>query len=199
MKKKIAAFSVMILCMSMVVSGTLAYFTHDDIATNVITTGGINIELEEWRDEERLTPFINPVEVMPGTSVTKIVTVKNIEQPAYIRARFDVTIKDESGAVKNISAAELAHVVKIDVNDGTGGYWTKYLKEGESTEWYYYNVAVGTDKVTEPLFTHVEFDGPNMDNKYQNCTVEINVCAEAVQQANNPAEAGKTYLAAGWN
>ena len=199
MKKKIAALSAMILCMAMVVSGTVAYFTQDDTAVNVITTGGIKIELKEWRNEERTEEFEDLEGVMPGEKVTKIVTVENKEQPAYIRARYEITVTDKDGKTMQVDAATLAQVVKIDVNDGTGGYWTWHQPNPQKPGWYYYNVAVGTGAVTEPLFTHVELDGDSMNNDYQGCAVAVNVYTEAVQQANNPAEAGKTYLALGWD
>ena len=49
--------------------------------------------------------------------------------------------------------------------------------------------------MTKPLFTEVVFDGPNMTNEYQNCTVEVIVTAQAVQSANN----GEAVLTAdGW-
>ena len=199
MKKKIAALSAMILCMAMVVSGTMAYFTQDDTAVNVITTGGIKIELKEWRNEERTEEFKNLEGVMPGEKVTKIVTVENKEQPAYIRARYEITVTDRSGDIMQIPATVLKDVVKIDVNEGVNGYWTWHQPDSQKPGWYYYNVAVGTGAVTEPLFTHVELDGDSMNNDYQGCAVAVNVYTEAVQQANNPAEAGKTYLALGWD
>ena len=51
--------------------------------------------------------------------------------------------------------------------------------------WWYCINAVKNGKATEALMTKVVFDGPNMTNEYQNCTVEIHVNAQAVQSANN--------------
>jgi len=46
------------------------------------------------------------------------------------------------------------------------------------------------------LFWEVVFSGVNMTNEYQNCTIEIDVDAQAVQTANN----GSSVLeAAGWS
>ena len=42
----------------------------------VITTGNVDIELNEWADEARTQPFQDKTGVMPGTKVTKIVEVK---------------------------------------------------------------------------------------------------------------------------
>jgi hypothetical protein len=57
--------------------------------------------------------------------------------------------------------------------------WTE--KDG----WWYYNTAVQSGERTKPLFEVVAFSGPHMDNKYQDCTVVIEVNAQAVQKANN--------------
>ena len=85
-----------------------------------------------------------------------------------------------------IPADELARVVLI-APDATS--WT--MKDG----WWYYNTALQTGEITKPLFEKVVFSGPDMDNKYQLCTVVIDVTAQAVQQANN----GTTvWEALGW-
>ena len=79
MKRRLFAGAVIVMCLSLLGFGTLAYFTAEDTAHNVITSGDIDIELQEWADEEKTIPF--PEEgisgVMPGTETTKIVEVKN--------------------------------------------------------------------------------------------------------------------------
>ena len=85
-----------------------------------------------------------------------------------------------------MGADELAKVIVIDP-DATN--WT--LKDG----WWYYNTAIKSGEMTKPLFEEVVFSGPDMDNKYQNCTVMIDVNAQAVQTVNN----GETvWEALGW-
>ena len=85
-----------------------------------------------------------------------------------------------------IPTDELAKVIVIEPDDTA---WT--LENG----WWYYNTAVKAGETTDPLFDTVAFSGPEMGNEYQNCTVEILVTAQAVQQANN----GNTVIdAVGW-
>ena len=190
MKKKILSVAAIAICLAVLASGTLAYFTAEDQVHNVITSSAVDIAIEEWKDEVGGTPYPNePIQVMPGTTVSKIVTVKNIEAKSYIRANFEIIITDANGNKMDISPETLASIVTVAVN---GEHWQQ--KTGEMN-WWYYNDAVATGVVTEPLFTEVVFDGPNMTNEYQNCTVEINVYAQAVQTANN----GDSALeAAGW-
>ena len=93
---------------------------------------------------------------------------------------------DASGKVMDVPAEELAKVILIDANDAA---WTQ--KDG----WWYYKAAVNTGETTAPLFEEVVFSGPHMDNKYQNCTVTVDVTAQAVQKANNGAT---VWEAKGW-
>lgn len=190
MKKKILTVAAMVICAAILAGGTLAYFTAEDQVHNVITSDAVDIAIEEWQDEVGGTPYPDEkIQVMPGTTVSKIVTVKNLEAKSWIRANFEIVFKDENQNVMEISPETLASIVTVAVN---GEHWQQ--KTNEKT-WWYYSGPVATGAATEPLFTEVVFDGPNMTNEYQNCTVEINVYAQAVQTANN----GDSALeAAGW-
>ena len=77
MKRKFLILSVLALCFSLFAAETIAYFTADSKAHNVITTGGVQIAVQEWADEERTKPFEDVTGVMPETTVTKIVEIKN--------------------------------------------------------------------------------------------------------------------------
>ena len=52
MKKKILLVTAVVICLAIAATGTLAYFTSDDVAHNVITSGGVNIELVEKTEGE---------------------------------------------------------------------------------------------------------------------------------------------------
>lgn len=187
MKKKIFAMAVVLICVSILASTTLAYFTDMGTARNVITSGGIAIEVvEQQMADGSLKPYpAEPVSIMPGTTVSKIVAAKSLQQPAWIRMCYTVTVFDADGEPMEIPAQELEKLILIaqDTDD-----WT--LKDG----WWYYSAGVSAGQSTAPLFEQVEF-ATNMGNQYQNCTVVIDVTAQAVQKANN----GATVLeAAGW-
>lgn len=70
--------SVLILsALALFAAGTVAYFTAEGQAHTVSTTGGVDIAVQEWEDEDKTQPFENLTGVMPGTTVTKIAEVKN--------------------------------------------------------------------------------------------------------------------------
>lgn len=178
MKKKILYIAAIVICLSIITSGTLAYFTAADTARNVITAGGISVRLvEQQLVNGSLQPYPGqPIPVMPSTEVSKIVSVRNLEQPAWVRVRYDIVVSNAAGNKMDIPAEELEQVFRISPNTGK---WT--LKNG----WWNYNTVLKTNETTKPLFEKVVFSGPHMDNKYQNCTVEILVTAQAVQAAHN--------------
>ena len=180
MKRKIVVICLIVAALAIASLGSIAYFTAEDSATNAITTGGIQIELVERAEEGgELKPFENVVGVMPGTDVSKIVSVKNTDaSPAYIRVKLDKTIVYASGEAD-------ASLVTYDINTAD---WT------ERDGYYYYNKVLAAGEETTPLFTTVSFL-KNMGNDYQNSTVKIDVTAYATQVANNGATA---LEAGGW-
>ena len=179
MKKKLIAAALLVMGLAILSAGTIAYFTSQTTAHNVITSGGVDIVLEEWMDEECKTPYPTDgaVSAMPGQTVTKVVTVKNEDADAYVRAQFHITVLDADG--DKINPDKLPNLEKAIVIE-CGADW----EPGEDG-WYYYAEPLKVGQVTPPLFSEVVFDGPNMTNEYQNCTVTVDVIAQAVQAANN--------------
>lgn len=179
MKKKLIAAALLVMGIAILSAGTIAYFTSQTTAHNVITSGGVDIVLEEWMDEECKTPYPTDeaVSAMPGQTVTKVVTVRNTDADAFVRAQFHITVLDADG--DKINPENLPNLDKAIVIE-CGADW----EPGEDG-WYYYAEPLKVGQVTPPLFSEVVFDGPNMTNEYQNCTVTVDVIAQAVQAANN--------------
>ena len=183
MKKwKIVALCTVLACLSIVASGTLAYFTAQETAHNVITSGGVDIQLNEFseRGNEELVPWQDVDGVMPGAEISKIVTVKNTgASDAWVRIKVEKTVILASGDKGK------PEVMELDIKDA---FWT------EQDGYYYYNDPLAPGETTPPLFTTVTF-APEMGNEYQGSTAHIDVKADAVQVANN----GETVLdAQGW-
>lgn len=179
MKKRICAFAVVVICLSILASTTIAYFTDTATARNVITSGGVDIAIEEWqRTDGGLVPYPKDttIHIMPSVTVSKIVTVRNYDAESFIRAKLTVTVLAADGEEMELTDAQRKAAIHLALNSED---WI------EKDDWWYYKVAVDTGDVTEPLLTAVSFDGPNMTNEYQNCTIEIDVNAQAVQCANN--------------
>jgi len=191
MKKRLFYCALLTLLLSLVVNGTLAYFTDKARARNVITFGTVDVEVVEYtRDEDGdLVEYpTEPVGVMPGASISKIVTVQAAEEAeeAYVRMKVEITILKEDGSVMPHTREQLEKVVFVHYNTADWSY-----RDG----WWYYDQAISDAESTDPLFERVSFSGPNMGNEYQNCTIEIDVKAQAVQADNN----GDSALeAAGW-
>jgi len=184
MKRKALAGAVFAICLSLLAYGTIAYFTAEETAHNVITTGGIKIELLEWADAEKTTPFPKDgLSAMPDTNAVKIVEVKNTgNSAAYIRVKVDKSVKLAPG----VSGETNPELIGLNFNET---HWT--FRDG----FYYYEEALAPGETTaEPLLTSVSFD-KSMGNLYQNCKVEIDITAYATQAANNGTSA---LTAGGW-
>lgn len=181
MKRKILILSVLAILIAMIAAGSLAYYTADTKAHNVITTGDVAIRLNEWADEARTEKFESPVGVMPGTEVTKIVEVENVGTgSAWVRVQVVLDVYAEGGKEQLPPDP-----VTLNINDTDWTYQDDY---------YYYNKPLAPGETTEPLFTSVAFDD-QMGNEYQNSTAHVDVNAYAVQSANN----GEDVLSAnGW-
>lgn len=187
MKKRILSLSIIVLCLAILSGSTIAYFTAEETARNVIVSGGIRLQLvEQQLVGDRLEDYPNePIPVMPGTAVSKIVSVKGLDQDAWIRMRLAVTVYDAENQVMELDPQELETLVQI-LCDGEN--WT--LKDG----WWYCNASIANGESTKPLFETVSFS-TNMGNRYQGSTIYIHITAQAVQKAHN----GESALEAlGW-
>ena len=180
MKRKLLIFSVLAICATLLAAGTIAFFNAEGKAHNVITTGGVEIAVQEWADDEKTKPFENLSGVMPNTTVTKIAEVKNTgASDAWVRVKVEKNIKLQGEGTPDTGLVEL----KCNTVD-----WTE--KDG----YYYYNKILKPGEVTAPIFTAVSF-AADMGDEYQDATATVDVFAQAVQTANN----GATVMdAQGW-
>lgn len=99
MKRKLVLTSAVVLILALLAAGTFAYFSKDTRTTNVITTGTINIELNDSitggtavKDGDKVTGYTISG-VMPGQPVEKIVSVTNTgTSPAWLRVKLDISV-----------------------------------------------------------------------------------------------------------
>ena len=188
MKRKLLLLSVMVICIAIAAVGTLAYYNTNAIAHNVITTGGVNIELHEYADAEK-TPFPSKGldGVMPGMTVTKIAEVENTgASAAWVRVKLTPAIELADDAVLPDGFTVNTGLVKPDVNTTD---W-----ELRSDGYYYYHKALAAGETTTPVITSVTCK-ETMGNEYQGATATVDIVAEAVQKANNGDSA---LTAKGW-
>ena len=184
-KKTLLAVAMVVVCLSLVAYGTMAYFTAEDTATNVITAGNTRIALQESavsEDGGDPIPFEDTIGVMPGTEVSKIVEVKNTgDKTAYIR----IKLEKELTLAEGINGEIDLDLIGLNIDTES---WTE--KDG----YYYYNEPLTAGQTSRPLFTAVTYS-KEMNDLYQNGKTKITVKASAVQTDNNGDSALK---AAGW-
>ena len=191
MRKKLIGVSLIIILLAVAAYGTWAYFTAEARTTNVITTGTIDITLNETTTDADGNSVAFPKEgisgVMPGQSVDKLVTVVNEGTgESWIRVGVSSRIDAADGTELPLELTNGEDVLSFDINEEK---WT----DGEDG-YYYYADPVDPGDVTEQLFSQVTFN-KLMGNEYQNCTAYVDVAAQAVQVKHN----GETVFdAAGW-
>lgn len=159
-KRKILMLALSIMMVAVLaVGGTLAYFTDNDSATNVFTTGNVDIDLIETFDPE-------DAKLMPGYDIEKVVNVKNLgSEDAYVRVHIAVPAILDSGSEDepeyaaynntlhwNFAKESLAdgqwnwHATNVNGSTyagypGNGGAWNCYQQEVDGV---LYNVYVAT-------------------------------------------------------
>ena len=182
MKKRMLTAALALCCLAVLATGTLAYFTAEETAQNVITMGSLKMELVELN--EKGEPWTDVEDIVPGMEVTKEAFVKNTGTVYfYTRVKITKTFVPAQGEEKPELNTKL---VRLDINE-------KYWEPGNDG-FYYYKKPVAPGEETKPLFTTVTFS-TEMGNEYQNVKVIIDLDAQAVQSRNN----GESALeATGW-
>lgn len=182
--KKWSVIALIAICIAIASYGTVAYFTYEETATNVITAGNVRIALRQWQMSETgaMEVYDGPLQILPGTSVSKVVAVENTGgNPAWVRISVEKVIELAVG----VSGEVDLELIQCAINTE---FWTE--KDG----YYYYNVALQPGATTEPLLTQVAF-AENMGNQYQDSLAILNIVAQATQVVHN----GETvWQAAGW-
>ena len=86
MKKKLLTIALAVALIAIMVSGTLAYFTAEDEATNTFTIGSVEIEVvEDFEEPETMLPVVEVNENDPNY-IDKDARVKNTgKNDAYVQ------------------------------------------------------------------------------------------------------------------
>lgn len=167
---------------------TVAYFGENVTAGySTIKAGNVDILLiETMQGADGITAYMDPVSIMPATSVSKMVSVKNAgDLPIYIRIKLDMTIEDESN--KPDDWKDLIRCTYGE-SDACNSDWI--LK---NDGYYYYKNALETGE-SAALFDTVHFS-PAMGNQFTNQKFVLRVTSEATQANGNGTSA---QTAAGW-
>ena len=184
--KKIIITTLVFITLTVIIFSTSAYYS-DSITSdgNRIDTGVLEIQVREMRVNENsgeLEVYTGPISVMPGVSVSKIVTAYNAgDLPAYIRIRVDQRF-------------ELAQGVVGTTESDLIGWELNTANWAERDGYYYYLTSLAPGAETEPLFTQLTF-ATQMDNLYEGSLAYVKVTMDAVQSNENGAD---VFTASGW-
>ena len=168
-KKRLILLALALVVLAGAVGGSYAYFTDEETAQNIITTSGVDIEIIELGTE--YPAQYRPPRVMPGDCLERDVAVKltDISAKSWLRVK---AVKSITKTDKSSGDAKLVTPV-FNTDDWVynDGYW-------------YCKVPVDTDTVSPVLISAVDFSN-TMDNSYQDCSISIDLYAQAVQWINN--------------
>ena len=178
-KSKLLLVALAAIFVTLLTQPSLAYYTTIGKATNVVTSGDIQLRIHEKTADGSDFPA-EGIYIIPGDIVSKQVTVENIcNHPFYLR------VKLVSGSTNTSLSAE--ECLKLDIDTV---HWT-YV-DG----FYYYNEVLQVGETTPALFTQVEIIGSKVDQTHIGSTLSLTVNAYAVQSEHNDAAA--PWQASGW-
>lgn len=180
MRKKVAlSIAAAAMVGTLAVGGTLAWFTDTETATNVVTTG--NVDIAWYENDEKITEDHTGVEygkdtpVAPGAVLEKQANVKNEgKNDALIRVRVDFTDVDES--LKDYLEPVL-----------DSAKWLRNTEDG----YFYYNEIVKSGAETENFISSLHILESAGNDIADVTEASIDLIAEAVQADNMPVLEGK--------
>ena len=179
-KLKFLLIALAAIFLTYITQPTLAYYSTVGKATNVVTSGDIQLIIHEKTADGSDFPE-DGVYIIPGDIVGKRVTVENVcTHPFYLR------VSIVSGTDSQTLTPE--QVFKLDLNTTD---WT-VADDG----YIYYNTILQPGETTNPVFTQVEIVGQYVDQHNVGSTLTLTVTAQAVQSEHNPAE--YPWEASGW-
>ena len=186
-KKLTAGVAALILCITGVTYGTLAYFTDKDTRANVITIGHVTGTLtetdEHMRDDNTTGKDYTNVKTGDVLDKDTTVTLDKESEDAYVRVsiNYEGLTKEQALAIEN----------NLDISAG----WTK-SEDG----YYYYNEilsnktgAINSSKVFSKVTIPTEWG-----NEIAGITFNINVKAEFIQSDNFTPVTDEAGNITGW-
>ena len=177
-KKKLIELAATVSLLAVIgVGSTLAYFTDNTSATNVITMGHVDITLTEETDDEDVSSKedcgLVYKDVVPGDVLSKkpVIRVDAESEDCYLRVEITVADLDGEQTKELLSGIDIGENWKL----GNDGY-------------FYYQSVFVADKSNEdnnklPLFTKVTIPDA-WGNEVAEKTFTIKITAEAIQADN---------------
>lgn len=178
-KARLILIALTAIFLTVLTQPSLAYYTTVGRATNVVTSGDVQLQIHEKTAGGADFPE-EGVYIIPGDIVSKQVSVENIcNHPFYLRVKLVSASTNQSLDPKE--------ALKLDIDTDN---WTE--KDG----FYYFDHILEPGETTPCLFTQVEIVGSKVDQTHIGSTLSLTVNAYAVQSEHNPAE--HPWEAQGW-
>lgn len=163
-----------LICISMVVMLSYAYFTSSSSLTNTINIGDVNVEVSEE---------FKPPSSWEGEKYPKVVKIHNkSKSPALIRVAVIPRWVDEKGDAwsGDTSIVQLNYANENIILKPSNSPENKWVDGDDG--YYYYNTIVPTDGMTVDILKSISADIPqNKKDRYKDKTLIVDVKAEAVQ------------------
>lgn len=192
-KKVLMAVASTALVAVVGIGATLAYFTDQAEAENIVTMGHVDIDLTEKSEDEDSVMIEDGLRfdnVMPGDVISKIptITVAEDSQDAYVRMKMTITPAEGSGiTAEDIGLLETG--LRKNITNKSG--WSYNGNDG----YYYYNDALAATEAVD-FFQYVDIPA-EWTNNTADGSFTIKLQAEAIQEENvQPAYEGD--LIVGW-
>lgn len=184
--KRVLVFALAVIVCALAASGTVAYFTSQETARNVITASSFDISIKEQTLEngEFIDYPAEPIKVLPGASVSKVATIQNNDADGFIRCKYVITVLDANGNKIDYPEDQIKMVIASD---------SDWLQKEEADGWFYYKNILKKGESTTP-FTKEFVIAPELEN-FDGETICVDIIAQGVQADNN----GEDVLTAmGW-
>lgn len=193
MKRKIAIAAGILVTAVSTISGSYAYYQDSVTVTNHISTGDVNIGIQEYeKDGDTEKVYAGPKEgiVLPSQTISKIPRITNYAETCYIRVKTTYS-GEASDSVSNVDTEKPEEDSKTDADpnetpaeyvlsdeelDGISDEW---VKQGE---YYYYTQPLKNGESAD-FFQNVTIPAA-WTSKAQDRVLGLTVTAEAVQAAN---------------
>lgn len=159
-KKKLVTFLTS-LSVLLGLGGATVLAMAETSVTNHLSTGIVDIELEEYQMEDgKEIPYEDPEDVLPGQVISKIPRIVNKGNDSYVRVKLDLEKTGESLEVQGIPEG-----------------WT----EGQDG-YLYYTETVKTDEQVD-VFRQVKIP-ETYSKEEEGKAIELKITADAIQSRN---------------
>ena len=137
---------------------------------NKISTGVVNISLEEYQDVDgREESYQNNQVIVPGQTVSKIPEIRCLAEPCYVRCsvKWDLPGRDKVSETFPVTDGCIRGIGEGWVKAGDYWYYTKALGNSEGVRLF--------EGIRFPEFSAGDMCGQEID---------VIICADAIQAAN---------------